>query len=195
MKKSLFNQKGISGVLIAIIIAAVLIFAAGGYYMLTRSGSGPSPSASGSTAAPQKPASKKEPISNASSTFQDIVGKGQNLECDWHLPTSGAANPFGTGKLYTTGNKGRSMIKGTTNGIEIDANVIYTDEAAYSWVIVAGTTVGYKFDKAELQKMASEMTPEQKQQAEQIRAKMIFSCKGWTPDESKFILPTGVEFK
>lgn len=157
-----------------------------------------SPSVSNSESSAQnKDASAKpqESLDNVSTTFEDVIGKGQNLECDWHLPTSSAANPFGIGKLYTTGNKGRSMIKGTTNGIDIDANVIYKDDAAYSWVIVAGSTVGYKFDKAELQKMASEMTPEQKQQAEQIRAKMIFSCKSWTPDESKFVLPAGVEFK
>jgi len=196
MSNNLSNQKGISGILLGIIIAAVLIFAAGGYYMLNRSAKSASPSASGSAAKSQKNENpKQEPINGASSTIQDVVGKGQNLECDWHMPDAGSSNPFGTGKLYTTGNKGRSMISGNASGMSIDGNGIYKDGTAYSWVTVAGTTVGFKFDKEKLNQMNSEMTPEQKKQAEQIRAKMIFSCKPWTPDESKFVLPTGVEFK
>ena len=191
--KKLSDPKGFSATAIIVVIAVILL-AAGAFFMMKKSPSGTSPSTATEKMTPEK---KESAVSSGdtTSTFADVIGKGQNLECDWHLPTSSAANPFGTGKLYTTGNKGRSMIKGTTNGIDIDANVIYKEDVAYSWVIVAGTTVGYKFDKAELQKMASEMTPEQKQQGEQIRAKMIFSCKSWTPDESKFILPTGVEFK
>ncbi|HUQ84906.1 MAG TPA: hypothetical protein VM077_01155 [Candidatus Limnocylindrales bacterium] len=135
------------------------------------------------------------PSGDTTSTFPDIIGRGQDLECDWKLPTAGPENPFGTGKLYTTGSKGRSEIKGTTNGIAIEADAIYKDDSAYTWITVAGTTTGFKFSKSELESMNTEMTVEQKQQAEQIRNKMIFQCKPWTPDESKFALPTGVEFK
>ena len=189
-----FNQKGFSAV-VAIILGVIILAGVGAYVMMNRPTSSKSKSAATGKSAPLN----KEvavPTGELSSTFEDLVGKGKNLECDWKLPTSGTTpNPFGTGKLYTAGNRGRSMISGSASGMSIDGNGIYKDGVAYSWVSVGGTTVGFKFDKAELEKMSSEMTPEQKQQAEQIRAKMIFQCKSWTPDESKFALPTGVEFK
>ncbi len=192
MEKHKLNQ-GFSAVIL-IIIAAVVFAGIAGVTMLRR------PSSSTPSAAMERASDATEestiPAGETTSTLPGIIEQGKNLECDWKLPTdAGEANPFGTGKLYTTANKGRSMISGNSSGMSIDGNAIYKDGEAYSWITVAGTTMGFKFDKAELENMNSEMTPEQKQQAEQIRAKMIFDCKPWTPDESKFTLPTGVEFK
>lgn len=191
MKKSLNN--GFSAVII--ILIAVVVLAGVGIMMMRRPSSSPNSSNSMERSTDATTVSTV-PAGETTSTLPDIIGKGQNLECDWRMPTdAGETNPFGTGKLYTAGNKGRSMISGNSSGMSIDGNAIYKDGDAYSWITVAGTTMGFKFDKAELESMSSEMTAEQKQQAEQIRAKMIFSCKPWTPDESKFVLPTGVEFK
>jgi hypothetical protein len=196
MKRKIFNQKGFSGLATILIIVAILVIVGGAYFVMGKKVITPSASTAGSNAVDKKASSKaEEPLSNVSATFQDVVGKGQNLECDWKLPTEMKNNPFGTGKLYTTGNKGRSMINGNSSGMSIEGNGIYKDGQAYSWVKVGETTVGFKFDQAKLAELSSQMTLQQKQQAEQIRAKMIFSCKPWTPDESMFALPTGVEFK
>jgi len=196
MKKSLINQNGISGILVALIIAVILIGAAGAYFAMRHKSVVPSVSLSGSSAISQKTEPPTQaPINNLSATIQDIVGRAQSLECDWHVPTESTNNPFGTGKLYTSGNEGRSMISGNSSGMSIDANAIYKGGTAYSWVTVGGTTMGFKFDKAKIDEMSSSMTPQQMQQAQQIRAKMIFNCKPWVPDQSKFVLPTGVEFK
>lgn len=193
MQKNLFNQKGFSGAAV-VVIAAIILVGIGAFVMMRRpSSTTPSTSTERSTSTTTETAI---PTGEMSSTISDVVGKGQNLECDWKMPTSGdAPNPFGAGKLYTTGNKGRSMISGSSSGMAIDGNAIYKDGEVYSWISVAGTTMGFKFDKAELESMNESMTAEQKQQAEQIRSEMIFNCKPWTPDESKFELPTGVEFK
>lgn len=193
MRKNKLNQ-GFSAVIL-IIIAAVVLTGIAGVTMMRRPSSSSNPSAAMERAS-DATAESTVPAGETTSTLPGIIEQGKNLECDWKLPTdNGAANPFGTGKLYTTANKGRSEITGNSGGMNIDGNAIYKDGEAYSWITVAGTTMGFKFDKAELENMNSEMTPEQKQQAEQIRSKMIFSCKSWTPDESKFTLPTGVEFK
>lgn len=194
MKKN-FNQKGVSTVVIVVILAIILL-AAGAFFMMKK----PVPSTSDSSTTPEKMESTKtEPTVSTgemSGTFDELVGKGQSLECDFVLPSSdGKPNPFGTGKLYTTGSKGRSMMKGNTSGMSMEANAIYKDGVAYSWVKVGETTMGFKFDKDKMKEMSSGMTPQQKQQGEQFRQKMNFKCKPWTPDESKFILPTGVEFK
>ena len=184
-------SRGFSAV-VAILIAVIVLGGIGAFIMSRRSStSAPSSAADRSTPAGTESA---VPTGETTSTLPDIIGRGQNLECDWRLPNV-EANPFGTGKLYTTGNKGRSMISGNSSGMSIDGNAIYKDNTVYSWISVGGTTVGFKFDKAELESMSAEMTAEQKQQAEQIRSEMVFKCIPWTPDESKFILPSGVEFK
>jgi hypothetical protein len=183
--------KGFSPFIVVIVIAVI---AGIGAFAILRNPSASKPSV---TAERTNDASAKEstPTGDLSSTIHDIVGRGQSLECNWKMPTTGSENPFGAGKLFTTGNKGRSEISGGTEGVAIEGNAIYKDEVVYSWIKAGGATVGFKFDKVELDSMAKDMTAEQKQQAEQIRQQMIFNCKPWTPDESKFTLPTGVEFK
>lgn len=184
-------SRGFSAI-VAVVIAALVLGGIGVFVMSRRtSTSTPSSSVDRSTPAGTESA---VPTGDLSSTIQDVVGRRQNLECDWKMPVEGE-NPFGTGKLWTTGNKGRSQIAGATSGVGMEGNAIYKDNEVYSWISVAGTTMGFKFDKAELESMNAEMTAEQKQQAEQIRSEMIFQCRPWTPDESKFTLPTGVEFK
>ncbi len=196
MKKSLFNQKGVSGVLI-IIIAAVFLIGVGAFVMMRRSPSSTSTTPSTATEHSTDAMTKEAvPTGDISGTYTDIVRKGQNLECDFVLPSSGEApNPFGTGKLYTTGSKGRSMMSGNTSGMSMEASAIYKDETAYSWVKVGETTMGFKFDKEKMNAMSKDLTPQQIQQGEQFRAKMDFKCKPWTPDNSMFELPVGVEFK
>jgi hypothetical protein len=185
------SYKGFSPVAVVVIIAVI---AGIGAFTILRSSSTSKPSATTERTS-DKASKESTPTGDLSSTIQDIVGRGQSLECDWKMPTTGSENPFGAGKLYTTGNKGRSEISGGTEGVAIEGNAIYKDDTVYSWIKAGGTTIGFKFDKAELESMAKDMTAEQKQQAEQIRQQMIFNCKPWTPDESKFDLPSGVDFK
>lgn len=189
MERSRYSQ-GFSALAVILIIVVAILVGTGGFIMMRRSTTEPVTLNPGSINAPTSSS-----VQEMSSTIPDIVGRGQNLECDWRMPTTGSENPFGAGKLYTTGNKGRSQIAGGTEGVAIEGNAVYKDGEVYSWISAAGTTMGFKFSKDELASMESEMTAEQRQQAEQIRQQMIFNCKPWTPDESKFTLPSGVEFK
>jgi hypothetical protein len=189
MRKNKLSQ-GFSAVLI-LVIAAVAIGAVVAFTLSRNS----TTSQTGTERTTGASSEEGVPQGETESTIPDIVGRGQNLECDWKMPTTGTENPFGAGKLYTTGNKGRSQIAGGTEGVAIEGNAIYKDGEVYSWISAAGTTMGFKFTKDELESMNAEMTAEQKQQAEQIRQQMIFNCKPWTPDESKFVLPSGVEFR
>lgn len=127
-------------------------------------------------------------------TIPDIVGRGQNLECDWRMPVEGE-NPFNKGTLWTTTNKGRSTITATIGGMEAEGNAIYMNNTAYSWMILGGQKIGMKFTEATLNEANKSLSPQEKQQAEQIRQNMIFNCKPWNPDETKFILPSDITFE
>lgn len=134
-------------------------------------------------------------LKDVRTTMPDIIGRGEDLECDWQLPEEAAETPFNKGKLWTTGNQGRSTIDTDINGIKMQANAIYKENTAYSWMEVNGTKLGFKYSQKSFDEINDKMTPQERQQAEQIRQAMIVSCEPWSVDESKFVLPEDVTFR
>lgn len=134
-------------------------------------------------------------LSDLRTTMPDVIGRGEDLECEWKLPEEAEETPFNSGKLWTTANQGRSTIDTDINGIKVQANAIYKDNNAYSWMEVNGTKLGFKYSQRNLDEMNDKMTPQERQQAEQIRQQMIVTCDPWTVDETKFALPEDVSFR
>ena len=121
-----------------------------------------------------------------------LLGRRQNLECDVKSP-SGAAQNY-TGKLWTTGDKGRSTLSATiAKGMTMEMSAIYKDGTMSMWSYMNGNLVMAKtLNEADADK--EPVTAEQKAQAEQYKSKMILNCHPWTPDMSKFETPAGVTF-
>jgi hypothetical protein len=190
-------EKGFSAIGLIIVLLCLAAIGAGVYYLWTES-SAPS---SQSTAAPETPEYAQATVAAAPTTGEfrsslpRLVNRGDSLECDWRMPTEMPDSPFNTGKLWTMGNQGRSSINGNFNGVAMEANAIYKDSAAYTWMTFNAAKTGYKFSQSTLDSMNNNMTPEQMQQSQQIREEMIFNCRAWTPDPTKFVLPTDVTFK
>jgi hypothetical protein len=201
MNKKLFlSQQGLAPLMIAIIIGVIALAVAGGYYGMRRSATPVVTSTKSTSDNTSTSTTSTSPVitGETRSTLTDVIGRGQNLECDWKLPASTTAeeNPFNAGKLWTTGNKGRSTITANlSEGMTMEGNAVYKDNTIYSWIQTAGTKMGFKFTPSELAEMDSSMTAQQRQQAEQIKQEMNFNCQPWTPDESKFELPSDVEFR
>lgn len=202
MHKKIHSSAGFSSLMIAIGIGVVALVGLGGFYMMRRS----TPAIPTSTTPSATTTTDASPTSETSDTgtttageiagtFDSLISRGQSLECDWRVPVQTEDNPFGAGKLWTTGSQGRSTIMTTINGMTMEANAIYKDNAAYTWMNFNGTKMGFKMSVDASAEAASTMTDQQRQQAEQIRQEMIFNCKPWTVDPSKFVLPTDVEFK
>jgi hypothetical protein len=185
-------NRGFSAI-VAVVVVAVLLVGIGAAVMMRDSS--PSSSSSERGRGPVATDSEETVGGEIESTLPDIISRGQSLECDWRMPIEEADNPFGTGKLYTTGNKGRSMITGNLGGGDFEGNAIYMNNEVYTWMNIGGNTIGFKFDESELSEADSEMTPEERVQAEQIAQDRIFNCSPWTPDESLFVLPEGVSFE
>jgi len=186
MTNSLKSQQGIAPLLIVGIVALVLL-AGGGIYYASR----PVP---GTPITPTTRDTQTIPTGEVSTNINDLLNKGQAMECDWHSPAGPTAND--TGKLWTDGTRGRSAI--TTNiasGLSMDANALYTKGDMYSWMNINGTKMGFKIARKEGEEMNDTMTAEQKKQAEQYRQEMVFNCRAWTVDPSKFVLPTDVTFE
>jgi hypothetical protein len=131
------------------------------------------------------------------STLQGLIDRGQSLECDFTPPTHAGVSTS-NGKVWTTGRMGRSQISANIGGaaqITMEANALFKNGEMNTWVNVNGRKTGFHMSQAEAQARSNSMTAEQKQQAEQFRAEMVFNCHPWTVDESKFTLPTDVTFQ
>ena len=129
------------------------------------------------------------------STTSDIIGYGQDLACDWKIPQGAGQSPFTAGKLWTSSGRGRSTTTTQINGTSLEANVMYLKSTAYAWVTTGGQKTGMKLDPSSFEEFNRSMTSQERQQAEQVRASLLFTCHTWIPDETKFILPQDVTFE
>jgi hypothetical protein len=193
-----FTQQGFSVIGFLVTLAALAVIGGGIYYLWVEST--PAELAQGVTN-PQTEESVQATVAAAPTTGEfrsslpRLVSRGDTLECDWRMPVEQPDSPFNTGKLWTMGNQGRSQINGTLNGVDMEASAIYKDNAAYTWMTFNTTKMGFKFSKEQLESQAETMTPEQRQQAMQIREEMIFNCRAWNPQPEKFVLPSDITFR
>lgn len=191
-------QLGIAPLIMVLIIGAIGVIAAGSYYVSTRSGSSPMESTTAGTESATGAETTSEgaaiPEGEFTGNIEDIIGRGQNVECDIKNPVASGA-PF-TGKMWGTGPQGRSQINTTIgDGLAMEANAIYKDGTVYTWSYMNNNLVMAKtISQSEAQTANDSMTDEEKQKAMQYRQEMVFNCRAWTPDASKFALPSGVEF-
>jgi hypothetical protein len=130
-----------------------------------------------------------------STTIQDIVSHGEDLQCDIKIPSHGPDNPFSSGTLWTTGGKGRTTINAKVSGMTMEANAVYQNGTAYTWVIAGGQKIGMKFNPDDVNEADMSLSQQERQQAEQLRSSMLFNCQPWAPDDTRFILPADVEFQ
>ncbi len=187
--------KGFSAISFLIVIAMLAIIGGGIYYLKIESAA----SIVSNPTNTQEVAGEDTLVTSSTGEFRSslprLVARGDALECDWRLQVEDSTSQARAGKLWTMGNQGRSSGTGSVNGVAMEANTIYKDEVAYTWVEPSGNNVGFTFAQSLLEETDNAMNPEQKQQAEQISQEMIFDCKSWVPDLSKFEVPSDVQFR
>lgn len=192
------NEKGFSIIGFLVVLAALAVIGGGVYYLwvestpaeVAQSITNPSSDESVQTTVAAAPTTGE-----FRSSLPRLVGRGDTLECDWRMPVEQPESPFNTGKLWTMGNNGRSQINATVNGVEMEANAIYKDNTAYTWMTFNSEKMGFTFTQQTLEAQSDSMTPEQKRQSAQIREEMIFNCRAWNPEPNKFVLPSDITFR
>lgn len=199
-------QAGIAPVIILAIVLAVAVIGGGAaYYFMGSSGSSTMESSPDGESAPSSAGAKMDEDSpealesgtEVAQSFEQIFAFNRSLECTWRPPAQAEGESmegFVEGKLYTSGGKGRSMATMTINGMPSEANAIYDGGTVTSWVSLGGQEFGFIMTPEEMQNESTELTEEERRQAEQYRSEMIVSCKPWTADESFFTPPSDVNF-
>ncbi len=184
-------QSGFSRTLVIVVFLLLLVAIAGLLYLMR---GGTSKSMKNSEQSKQAVTPKKNNPNEGN--ISGVISSGYDLECELKVPVkAGQQNPFSTGKLWATKGKARSVMTGTTNNMAIEANAIYNEKTMYIWTVINGAKSGFKVNLAEAIKEDGKVTQQQKDQAEQYSQNMVSGCHPWSVDQSKFTLPTGIQFK
>ncbi len=159
--------------LITIVIIAAL--AVGGYFAFRNKNIEETPVQGGDTTTEETPTGKKM-------AFSEFIKRKESSECTVNVTVN---DTITQGKVYIAGDKIRGEYKTDINGQIVDATLISDGTYAYSWSSAA--PVGIKVH----------INPEtMTDDAHMFDYDMIgdYNCSLWTPDASKFVIPTNIKF-
>lgn len=136
-----------------------------------------------------------------SGSLKDLMGMGKSVSCSWEY-TDDQDGAKTTGVVYVDGKRSRSEIKVRVNDegaelVNMDMISINDGEMGYMWN--EGQTTGFKYNIAEMEKMGEEMQEGQNGGGQNQILNgweniYNYECKNWRVDESKFSVPSNVEF-
>lgn len=135
-------------------------------------------------------------------SLKQLIGAGKTAECSFQF-NNPDGNGATTGLVYVDGVRSRSEIRvraegrEETNTINMDLISVSDGEMAYMWD--EGQKTGTKYNIAEMEKLGKEMqegqeNTDQNQVQKNWEEMYDYRCKKWRVDESKFNIPTDIEF-
>lgn len=167
-----------------IIIAVVVILALLGFFAL------------GQIKKPVSPAGEQSAVQQSSSTpatqesltkgsLRSLIAAGKNVNCEINYPDG---NTKGT--TYVSGNKirGDFTVKGPDNK-EISSHMINDGTYAYIWTDLSKTGTKMKIDPVK-----PSVTPSAQTQSADLDREVDLKCSPWSIDNSKFSIPSDIQF-
>lgn len=154
-----------------IIIAVVVVLAAGAAYFLWGSG--------GSIDTAQDAASIKE-----------LIARGENLKCTFSRSDE---NSSMDGVVYVAGGKMRGDFSLVQDGQSFDSHMIQDAEVAYMWS--TGGPMGATGFKVAVTEDWETTADGETYQAVNLEDPLDTKCSAWLPDTSKFVPPADITFQ
>lgn len=126
-------------------------------------------------------------------TFQDLVNRGTSV-CTYSYKDETTTS---TGTVYIHNKQMRGDTVSTVDGSQINGSLIIKDDTMYTWT--TNPKQGVKFSLSEIQEMSKDhttgMSPEiENKTLDSINQEYDYDCKNWTPDQTKFTIPTDITF-
>lgn len=134
---------------------------------------------------PEQEAAQPQGMQN---TLKGLLGMGQSQTCTYTV-----GEGLGTGTVYINGGKMSMETMVKTGSTTTTSHMVMDGKTSYSWV--DGQKTGYKMDFEAMQGNTIKGDVNNSGQANIDPNKQFdFKCSRWSVDNSKFALPTGVEF-
>lgn len=165
------NNKVIIGIVVVIIVLL-------GIFMINRNKSNQTEVASNNSSA-----NSASQTSVESGSLKSLISAGQTRKCTFKSNESGVDS---SGTVYASGGKMRGDFGATVNGKEMMTHMVYDGTMSYVWT--EGTTTGFK--------MALDTNAQASSQNNSVdpNKNYEFNCEKWSADNSKFELPSNVQF-
>lgn len=173
------NQRG---AILPIVALVIVILLGVGWYVTSRQDSTP-----GEEGAVQEQPSAND-ASTVSGTFEDLFALGRDVMCTF----SGDGNT-GTFYIDTGSQRMRGDFTTTTDSGSVDGHIINDSEYVYTWT--DGEPQGVQLAVPEGNPALSSTAPDNVPPAyQELNQDYEYDCDTWSVDESKFTLPSGIDF-
>ena len=123
---------------------------------------------------------------NAKGSFRSLIGLGKNTQCSFTSVSEGVTSS-GTVYITASGNMRGDYNTKTSSGVQT-SSMILKDGYSYVW----SGSQGAKMNVTNMGGSAS--AGAQAQQSVDLDSQVDYNCKDWSVDQSKFTLPSGVNF-
>lgn len=156
-------------------IAVVIAIAVGVYLMAGSDGT--------DLASDNMSAESATQASVENSSIKSLIENGENHQCTFSTTEEGYQS---SGTVYTADGKMRGDFTSEVNGVKTMSHMIYDGSVSYVWT--DGSNSGFKMAldaNAQAQGQNQAMDPNKNYK---------FDCERWSPDNSKFETPSGVQF-
>ena len=133
-----------------------------------------------------QPVAKSEPVSGS---ISDLMKLGKNYRCELQFKEG---DQITSGTNYLSGDQSRSDYRMKSGEQILNGHAITTKEWMYSWVDEMPNQA-VKINLADLKKYQGQ-AEQNSADLKNYDAKYDYKCYGWTPDQSKFAPPSGINF-
>lgn len=174
--------------IIAGVVGVVLAVGGGLWYVNSRSEDSQNTNQAASSITPQTTTGD----ANKPKTIADFLAASQTQKCTFSYK-EGTSDASGT-MYFASGRKMSGDFKTVTDGKPTDGNMIIANNTQYFWT--PNTNKGVKIELTTVGSNSDDQASgaESASQGLDLDKNYDFNCSSWTLDESKFTVPTNVDF-
>lgn len=176
-----------SAKIIGIAVAALIVVGGGAAYVLTQNNDDQK-----TASTTQKKNPFKDPETDVyNGDLLDITAAGKARTCSFNTTIEDVTT---NGTLYTDG-RGRGYMEMIIENVGT-SNALVQDDKIYGWTTTGGSTTGFTYTKAEVEKLASDagIDTQTNSSVSSVNQPFNMKCTGWKVDDAKFVAPTNVNF-
>lgn len=126
---------------------------------------------------------------NRPRSLRALMSGGKSIQCDYEYESEVGGVIAGT--VYVDGARVRGDFDMEQSGVVYESHMIIMDEMMHTWTFSPQGTYGVRF---ELPEEGTGATPTSDETVS-LDQELTYECVDWRVDESKFVIPTDIEFR